>query len=328
MFELYSYLGFYDWRWIKMANELTTEQVKRLAKAKELLEKKNWSQASVILENLYQTSADIEINHLLVEALYMDQQYKLAQQYADEYQASFLATLELYKLMVALMLQNHQFIFARQFALVSENSQWVAIAIDEIEQHEQSDLTNLAITVKLITQQFYHLGDENFNEQKRRFELGYQLPMAQYVMGAKFLLRDPFTNPVIRASILQVLQQLHFDETVKVYWLDEQEHEVNCQKLIPIDKNDRVIGVLDAFEQKLGQEDPIALQMLSQEFQLQMVFCYPFINSVVTDSDKWAALAIARFKNQTNDIPTTSKISNWQTKLAQLSEQLLQNSEK
>ncbi|WP_054726380.1 hypothetical protein [Paucilactobacillus hokkaidonensis] len=91
-----------------MDSILTTEQIKQLTQAQQLLQEKNWSKASAILEGLYQDVSDIEISHLLVESLYMDRQYKLAQQYADEHRSSYLATQELYKLMIELLLSNHQ----------------------------------------------------------------------------------------------------------------------------------------------------------------------------------------------------------------------------
>ncbi|WP_054726383.1 hypothetical protein [Paucilactobacillus hokkaidonensis] len=145
-------------------------------------------------------------------------------------------------------------------------------------------------------------------------------------MGAKFLLRDPFTNPLIRSSILQALQRLNFKETVKLYWLDGQEHEINCQTLQPVDKNTQVMAVLAQFETELGQKDPITLQILTQEFQLQMAFCYPLIDQVVTNANIWVEVAIKRTTQANLQAdPSTSKIIKWQDKLALLSQELLQN---
>ncbi len=311
-----------------MNSDLTTDQIKQLAKAKKLLQNESWSSASMILERLYQESENIEIGQLLVEALYMDKQYKLAQQYASEHQTSYLATESLYRLMISLLLHNHQFIIARQFALLSQKSQWQMVAQAEIEDQEKNDLEKMGATIKTITRQFYHLGDENFIEQKRRFELAYQLPLNQYVMGAKFLLRDPFTNPLIRSSILQVLQRLGFNETVKLYWLDQQEHEIDCSKLMPVSEIKQVVSVSAQFEHQLGQSDPITLQMLEQEFQLQMAFCYPLIDHVVTDAKLWAQVAIDKTAGKTIvENKTTNEILKWQAHLAALNEELLQNIE-
>lgn len=311
-----------------MNSNLTTDQLQQLAKAKKLLQDENWSLASVTLEKLYQECENTEIGQLLVEALYMDKQYKLAQQYASEHQTSYLATESLYRLMIALLLRNHQFIIARQFALLGRESQWQIQAEADIERQEKSDLEKLGATIKTITRQFYHLGDEKFVEQKRRFELAYQLPLDQYVMGAKFLLRDPFTNPLIRSSILQVLQRLKFDEIVKLYWLDHQEHEIDCSKLQPVNKIKQVVTVSAQFENELGQNDPITLQILEQEFQLQMSFCYPLIDQVVTNAKLWAQIAIDRMAGKTvAENKVTVEILKWQSRLTTLNEELLQDIE-
>lgn len=312
-----------------MHGNLTSDQLKQLAKAKRLLQDESWSPASTILEKLYQDCENIEIGHLLVEALYMDKQYKLAQQYANEHQDSYLATESLYRLMVSLLLRNHQFIIARQFALLSPKKEWHSRAQANIENQEKSDLEKLGATIKTITRQFYHLGDEEFIEQKRRFELAYQLPLEQYVMGAKFLLRDPFTNPLIRSSILQVLQRLKFNAIIKLYWLDHQEHKIDCATLRPMNEIEPVVTVSTQFENLLGQSDPITLQILEQEFQLQMAFCYPLIEQVVTDAKLWAQIAVARMAGKTvTENKVTGEIIKWQVKLTALNEKLLQNIEK
>lgn len=296
-------------------NEGQTRQLKRI---KELLLQQMWSQASSQLEQLYQESHQSDINHLLVEALYMDSQYQMAYEYAAEDLDSYLLTADLYKLVVNVHLKSRHLIKARQFAMSTKHAEWRSTAINGIEEFEQATTKTLAKTYRENLRQFYHLGDTSFVEQRRRFDQADQLPLPQYLIGAKFLLRDPFTHPLVRSSILQVIQSLGIEETVKVHWLDEQEYQIKCQSLVSLNQDPTFISGVVEIKKQVGQTDPLAYQMILQEFQLQAMLCYPLINKVVTDPKEWIKLLIDQFHGRQGSSDEISATKQWQIKLSSL----------
>lgn len=306
-----------------MEDHLNQKQVEQMKRIKQLLAQQEWNRASEQLEKLYEQRNDNEINHLLVEALYMDNQFKMAYEFAVEKQETFLLSADLFKLMVNVLLKSQHLIEARQFALATANANWQAVAIQGINEFETTTAQTLVATRKANLRQFYHLGDQPFPQQRERLARAGQLPLADYMVGAKFLLRDPFTNPLIRSSILQNLQKLKITDRIKTYWIDEKEHEIDGAQLVPIDQIPGYQQLIQALKERLENVDPVAYATISQEIGMQMMMCYPFIEQVVTDADGWVDLEIAQFQGKTDLKGLDSGMAHWHSVSEALIEALI-----
>lgn len=119
------------------------------------------------------------------------------------------------------------------------------------------------------------------------------LPLNDYLVGAKFLLRDPDTHPLIKSSLVQVLQQLRLNEELTVLWLDEKEHPLNIKELKPlgeltvVKEGERLIAV------RFADQDPLSYQTYLREFHLQLAFMYPFVELAIEDPDAWVQALVA-----------------------------------
>ncbi|CUS26440.1 hypothetical protein FC70_GL001448 [Paucilactobacillus oligofermentans DSM 15707 = LMG 22743] len=306
---------------------MNDEQLKQFAEAKTAVEEQNWGLASNLLELLYQSIPDQEVNRLLVQSLYEDEQFQTALTYALEFESSYLIDEESSNLIISVFSATNQFIRARVFANLLTDNNHQTIIINEIIQAEEQAKLNLTETIATNLKHFYHLGDVIFSEQKQRFENAYQLPLSEYIKGASFLLRDPYTNLLIRSSIVQILQQLKLDQIFKMLWIDEREYEFNAATIIPLDDNNIYCEVNELFKQKMGNEDPVLLDALLREFKLQMVFSYPFIEKIIINTELWTEISIKKIMNQelNEKTPEIEVILDWQNALNHLSEQLFKN---
>lgn len=302
------------------------KQLKMLEDAKIAITNENWGTASDLLETLYQETPDEEVNKLLVQSLYEDEQYQTALTYALEFETQYLSDSTTVELIIAVFLATNQFIRARVFANSVEFAHRVKLIAQITRAEEQAEL-DLTETIATNAKHFYHLGDATFAEQKQRVENAYQLPLNEYVKGAAFLLRDAYTSILIRSSIVQILQQLQLDQDLKMLWIDDQEHEFNAVKVTPLDENPIYLNVNQLFRDLMGDDDPVLLNGLLQEFKLQMVFSYPFIEKVVVDYQVWVEISIKKIKNQeiSEVTPEIESMLVWQKTLSDLAEQLFRN---
>lgn len=305
-----------------MSEQLTQEQVKKLSEAKVLIEKQKWNNASSLLESLYEECMQDDINFLLVESLYMDHQYKSAYDYAIDNMTQYLNSLKLYKLMVNVCLESRHVIKAHQFSLMTDQIEWRKSANTVIEKYENDISENLSKTNQEIFRQFYHLGDEVFIEQKRRVEMAEQLTLPQYLTGVKFLLRDPFTHPLIRSSLLQSLLELNETGPIKFYWIDNKEHTVNLSVLDRLEDQNFYKKVMNYLDEKVGNSDPLAFSMISSEFKLEMMISYPLSQSIMPNYHDWIDVMIQKYHGDVIDSKYHS-VEEWQKKINEIIENLV-----
>lgn len=306
-----------------MDDALTPAQVVKLRQIKERLKNQEWHQAAVQLEQLYQERHDDDINQLLVEALYMDSQFKLAYDYAIEKQTAYLATMDRFKLMINVLLKSNHLITARQFALRAPQPAWQQQAVAGIEQFEQNASETLMQTHRATLRKFYHLGDQPFAQQRQRFEQAAQLPLKDYLTGARFLLRDPFTHPLVRASLLQSLQQLHFQGPLTFLWIDDQEHQIQGDDLKRIDEDPVYQHLMAILADRIGQVDPVETQMLTQELALQTMLAYPLLDHVFVQPEEWVTMLIKQYRGEDATAGISATAAHWLQTFSQILQTLM-----
>lgn len=260
--------------------------------AKAAMQVENWHEAADLLAELYEEIGTWDLNYRLVTALFMDEQYQLAENYSDDFLEDYFQSDDTFRLILQLAVYNQQFIYARQLiysvADKTQQAKWLAEVSLAEEQAEETMVT----TLKTVARQFYHMSDYGFEEQRQRYEAGRRLPLDLFVNGAKFLLVDPFTLPVIRASLLEDLQKLKIDEQVDYRWIDEEIYAVNPTQLPALVDNPIFLAIGDKIQQALAQTDPIALEMLLQDARLQLALAHPQIERVVQNVDAWVDAAL------------------------------------
>lgn len=301
-------------------NKMNEEQQASFQQAKELLAKEQWQPASEVLEGLVNDVDSPVVGRLTIIALYHAKQYTRACSYLFEYLDLMVEELADAQIAVDIFVQNELFILARQ--VVNSLPEWRAQLMPLIEAGEQRTESKYQETMQTQLRDFYHLGDYPLPEQQSRLQAAFKLPLAEFLTGAKFLLRDPFTHPLVKSSLVELLCKLRVNEQVTYYWLDKKEYPVVPTALVPLKDHPLVIAGKREINHQIGDQNPQTAQAAVQEFQLQVMFLYPRLDAVITDIDVWVDLLIARLEGQKISVPT--RVSEWQERLATMIDELIE----
>lgn len=281
-------------------NNVTPEIQAMITRAHTEMAQENWHDASETLGELYSSVATYEVNYRLVTALFMDEQYQLASSYADDFLMNYLEEESDFRMVVALAVQNQSFVYAQQLAMLWDDLGTRQTVLQEIRDAEVRAESAMSATFQTIARQFYHLSDYSVIEQRDRYESARHLPVNQFVVGAKYLLVDPYATPIIRATLLEDLQKLRLSEDVVYRWLDDELYTIKLNNL-PILTNLKIFeDIADLLDEKLGHDDPIAMDMLAQQVRFELTLLYPRVEEVVTDPESWVESSIDRYYQRSN----------------------------
>ncbi|MFT8878638.1 MAG: hypothetical protein ABF913_03635 [Oenococcus sp.] len=270
----------------------------------------NFHQAASFFGMAYNQKQEIDLNRILVGTLYEDQQFSLANVYLQDFLDDYLNTERLFKLAINVLLKNQNFIYAREMAGFADPI-WAAAAIEQIENEERIIRTQMAVTQKELVQSFYHLSDGDFAKQRQRFESSFKLPLHEWWSGSKFLLLDPYINPLIRSSLIETAQKLQIDEKVDFYWIDHKIYQVNPSKIKPLLALPEYTKLKKRLDEELGADDPIANDMLTSNLRMQTSLLYPKISAGIFEGDYW----IDEMINQYQGADRLSRMSDSQRKI-------------
>ena len=177
-------------------------------------------------------------------------------------------------------------------------------------------------TLQTRLRDFYHLGDYSLEEQQSRLQAAFKLPLNEFITGAKFLLRDPYTHPLVKSSLVELLSKLRVADPVTVYWLDKKEYTVVPADIQPLNLLPVVSEGKRLITEKCGNQNPQTEKMAIQEFQLQVMFLYPRINQIIKDIDEWTDVLIARIEGK--KVATNTVSSTWQERLGKQIDELIE----
>ena len=158
----------------------------------------------------------------------------------------------------------------------------------------------MAATFQTIARQFYHLSDYSIMEQRDRYESARHLPVDEFIVGARYLLVDPFAIPIIRATLLEDLQKLQVAEPVQYRWLDDEIYTIALNQLPLLTDSEIFEEIADYLDEKVGQDDPIALDLLAQQVRFELTLLYPRVTEVVTDPEGWVDASIDQYYERRN----------------------------
>ena len=292
-------------------DEMVTEY---LEKGRIAYAENRYSEAAAALQSAYELTQTVVINHLLVQALVADEQFKAAQGIADEAVASYYEDDHDAQLYLTILIKNQQFVPAHEFIYAVPQEQQTELLAD-LTEHEQMFTQQQMTTLKTIARQFYHLSDVSPYEQQERLQMANQLPLAEYLKGAKFLLVDPFLSAVGRATIVDQLRRLHVKESVQINWFEESLTVVPAD-LVPLEEMtiyQRIQINLKKHEQLLG---PDLVTVLAEQAHLMLMMAYPNLTAVITDEASWVAGIIAETLGEVQPNEPIDQ-QNWRTKLSQ-----------
>lgn len=273
------------------------EQEEQYQKALKLIDDEKWIAAAAILEELVNDVPSDEITKQLVHSLYFAKQYARAFVYFVEQPTIFTTDQGNAQLAVRLLLHNQSYVAARLF-IAALQPKWQAGLLELVEGAEQAARKDYQTTIKTLLRSFYHLGDCSLDEQQARLSDAQQLPLEEYLTGAQFLLRDPFTHQLIKASLVDTLRQLGVTKPVVIRWVDGKEYPLVPADLLSIDDMQLVQALRRELNTRLANDNPSELQLANQELQMQLMLMYPLINQKIGDVAEWDQAIISRIRGE------------------------------
>ncbi|WP_134644096.1 hypothetical protein [Weissella cibaria] len=265
------------------------------------------------LDEAYDLNQTPAINQLLTRVLLADGQYKTAQLFADEFIDSYLATAETAQLYVTVALHNQQFLAAREFIMWLPETQRADLMTKVVTAEMTTRQTQQA-TITTIARHFYHLSDGDAISQRERLIAADKLPLDEYLVGARFVLLDPFLTSISRVSVLDRLRRLRVAQSVDMVWLDEETLTVVPAQLESIENMARyqdIVTELQSYEQTVG---PAMIHGLVEQVRLMLMIAYPVLEKVAIEPKSWVAGLIA--ESLGNTMPQEAvKQREWRAKL-------------
>ncbi|MFT9388877.1 MAG: type I restriction endonuclease subunit R [Leuconostoc sp.] len=283
-----------------LEDHLTPEMQALMTRAQTEMKQENWHDAAESLTVIYETIATFDMNYRLVTALFMDEQYQLAASYADDFLLNYLEEETDFRMLVALAIQNQNFVYAQQLVMLWQDETVQAAVLSDIRDAEVRAKATMAATFQTIARQFYHLSDYSIMEQRDRYESARHLPVDEFIVGARYLLVDPFATPIIRATLLEDLQKLQVAEPVQYRWLDDEIYTIALNQLPLLTDSEIFEEIADYLDEKVGQDDPIALDLLAQQVRFELTLLYPRVTEVVTDPEGWVDASIDQYYERRN----------------------------
>ncbi|MBB1078595.1 hypothetical protein H5S09_04715 [Limosilactobacillus sp. STM2_1] len=295
-------------------------QQDKYLQAQKLIAAEKWQEASDILEELINNVEDSEVGRLTIISLYHAKQYTRACTYLLEYLEVMFDSLSDAQIALNILVQNELFILARQ--IINSLSQWQNELMPLVVTGEEKSRKEYQETLQVRLRDFYHLGDYSLSEQQTRLQAAFKLPLDEFITGAKFLLRDPYTHPLVKSSLIEILCKLHVKDPVTIYWLDKKEYTLIPDDLMPLNALPIVSKGKQLISEKCGNQNPQTEQMATQEFQLQVMFLYPRVGEVIIDVNQWIDILIARIEGE--KIKENSVIKQWQGRLGKMIDELIE----
>lgn len=285
---------------------------RELQQANAAFKQHQWHTAAALYEQVYEQEKSPKINHLLVRSLFEDQQYVAAKSIMADDWNSYLVDTDHFELMVQVLLKNRQLLMVH---ILMTTTGVTSSKIDALLVQAET-VCRQSAHFQADYQAFYQLSAHGLQQQRQAFEAGKQLPLTEWLTAAKALLTDPFVKPVIRVSLLQLMQQLKISDMVKFRWLDDQDHQLVPSTLQPFEKLTIVQELNQQLQAEIVQNDPITQQLYQESLQLQLTLLYPFIERAISSPTEWITRLIHGDTSVSREPAAQFSVAWWQQKLA------------
>lgn len=245
------------------------------------------------LENLlaaYQLQPDPPLNFILTSLLLEQGDYLTAWQLAEEYREYYLQQPERIELYLQLALLNHQFTLAQEilwqiqkekrFRKLAETLQ---LKVDfQTEFYQQQEKQNLA----LLMAELRELPQKEAFLQLSEVQKIQQLTLPALKKIARELLLNPQVSLLARNFIFEKLALMGVNEDFSYLSLTGEILFLNPVTVGPPAEMLLKNKILQELNQKLAQQDPILLENLREEVQVELALLYPLQNNYA-DSKAW-----------------------------------------
>lgn len=230
-----------------------------------------------------------QLHLLFVHALMDAQQYREAYEEALHFEQQYQQNDQNMEFWIQILLKNCLFVPARIALTRCQHNASFTKLKGQIEAEEANVRTTQTVTLRNQLRHFYHIGDQNYWQQRETLNDADQLPLDEYLQGAQFVLRDPYAKPLIRTAVLQTLSDLKVNLMVKFIWIDNQVHQIVPASIGNVMEEDAVTKCIQILQQRLGNNNPIEYRNAVQRLRIQMMVLYPFVNSSITNPEVWVA---------------------------------------
>lgn len=274
-----------------------------------------------ILEPICEDPVSIQVNSLYVQALMKAKQYQRAYREALNHELQYLKNKKLFNIWVEVLLANDLFIPARLSVVNYEKvfgQSKVAEYLREIKQKELVTQEEQANTIKENLKNFYHIGDQPAWSQQQILQNADHLPLEQYVQGAQFILRDPFTKALIRATILNTLLDLNYGKTIRFIWIDNKEHEIIPNQMDEKSRECKIDQLQQILKKRFANNNPIDYENYSQQLKIQLLLLTPYESLVIKDSAVWIDVLTNRDSSDKEKELKVAEAQEWQHKIQNL----------
>ncbi|MBW1605455.1 hypothetical protein [Lactobacillus sp. Sy-1] len=278
------------------------------------------------LKKIYENDPSKKANLLLVKALVDNQDYLAAKEYMLEKINDYQDSEANFKLMVKIFGLNHNFIQAQIMIRSVKNGVFQSELQNDFNRLQREFINSHPDEINKMEMNLYHIGGAQLPIQQQIITESMNLPVPNYVDGAKGALSDPFLYPAIRFSLLDVLRELQFTQFIDINWLDKKVHRVNLFKLVPLSETMSAVGIFNVLERRFGQTSPTIFQNMVKTFNLFLAYLYPFGDEIVTDYSLWVSVAYQMQKgnhldlNQLDD--DAKAVYDWQFRLLKIIESI------
>ncbi|MDD9138291.1 hypothetical protein H7198_01520 [Fructobacillus sp. CRL 2054] len=257
----------------------------------------NYQQAISLLNEVYENERTFTNNQLFAKALKENGQIDSALTIAQEYVGEYLGKKEDYQFYFDLCLAAGYFIMARRMAMESIFTEDRDERLLQIHEAEELAWEERAADIQKTHRQFKHLAGYDVLTQQQIYQDAQTLPVEEFVDAANTVLLDPDCMPIIRVSILTDIQCLELHRKVKYLYIDGKEYTtILCEQPKPL-RDDVYFEARDYLSETVGQEDPVANQMLQEQLRLEMNVLFPQLERV-TDPIAWIQADIAMINGQ------------------------------
>lgn len=268
------------WKGIMSVETLTSD-------AQAAFDSGDYQQAVDLYEAAYQLEQTVALNMAFVKSLDAAEQYAQAYRIATELPWSAYKTEESQVRFIRVALHAGQPISAHKM-LVKFNSD--SHELEElISQTEQILRDEQAVKIKTMTREFYHLGEATLTEQQQRLQEYDQLPLDEYVFGAKGILTDPFAHPLTRATVFASLQQLNIADAIDMLSVLGEVQAVKPNDFTSLQEMTVYKAVQKLLIEQEPQMDPVMWQGIAQQTELMLQIMYPFLDDGIDQVDDWVA---------------------------------------
>lgn len=264
-----------------------------------------------------------DVNHLLVACLYRQKSYQDAEQVLLSDVNSYTTQDKLIKLMVNVLLKNHEFIICREI-VASFKASPLKTRLNQQIIYQEATFDDQTKLVKRLAKRFYHLSNFSLIQQRIVFRKSQKLPLKTFLKISKTLLVDPFLAPIMRLSILDALRKMDLEIKIKYRWINDQVYLINVGDLQAVTDTRSYHQVIKVVNDRY-YHDPQQTLALKQNLRLGLSYLYPFNDREIKDPQLWVRIAVLRMQGKQPEFKNLKikQIYYLQVKLDQLTKNLI-----